>query len=320
MSVEELLADKEIEIVLNLTVPTAHEEIAIKALENGKHVYNEKPLGITREEGLRILAAAEKKGLRVGCAPDTFLGAGLQTCRKLLDDGWIGKPFGATAFMVGGGPERMHPNPDFFYKKGAGPLLDMGPYYITALVSLLGPVKKVTGMATTPFPEKTILTADRFGQKLKVETPTFINGTMEFVSGACANLMTSFDMHGSYRESKLPFIQIFGSEGTLSLPDPNQFDGPVAVRRFNGDFTAMPLTHGFTENSRGIGLADMAAAIASGKQTHRANGELAFHVLDIMAGILDSSERGTHRTLESTCGRPEPMPRVTLKNSTEEKR
>jgi len=315
-SVDELLARKEIEIILNLTVPAAHFDVSMKALEHGKHVYCEKPLATNRNEGQKILEKAREKGLCVGSAPDTFLGGGIQTCRKLLDDGWIGTPFGAIAFMIGGGPAMSHPNPDFYYKKGAGPMMDMGPYYVTALVSLLGPVTRVTAMASTPSPEKTITGPTRYGEKITVETPTYISGTMEFQDGVCGNLLTSFDLHYVYWDSKLPFIQIFGSEGTLSLPNPDTFGGPVLVRRFGGEFTSVPLTHGFIENSRGIGLADMAASILLGKK-HRANGDMAFHVLEVMTGFLDSAEKGSHIAMTSTCERPEPLPRVLPKNSTE---
>lgn len=313
--VDGLLARDDIEIVLNLTIPTAHAEVSMKVLEHGKHVYCEKPLATLRDEGRKIIEKAKEKQLYVGCAPDTFLGGGLQTCRKLLDDGWIGTPFGAIAFMIGAGPAMSHPNPDFYYKKGAGPMLDMGPYYVTALVSLLGPVKMVTGMAKTPFLEKTITGPTRYGEKIKVETPTYISGTMEFQNGVCGNLLTSFDLHYAYWDSKLPFIQIFGSEGTLSAPNPDSFGGPVLVRRFDGEFTSVPLTHGFLENSRGIGLADMAVSIVQGKK-HRANGEMAFHVLDIMTGFFNSAENGSHFAITSTCERPEPLARVLPKNST----
>jgi predicted dehydrogenase len=288
----------------------------MKALEHGKHLYSEKPLATVRDEGRTIVEAAKEKGLSVGCAPDTFLGGGLQTCRKLLDDGWIGTPFGAIAFMIGAGPAMSHPHPDFYYKKGAGPMMDMGPYYVTALVSLLGPVARVTGMATTPSPEKTITGPVRYGEKIKVETPTYISGTMEFHNGVCGNLLTSFDLHYAYWDSKLPFMQIFGSEGTLSLPNPDTFGGPVLVRRFGGEFTRVPLTHGFLENSRGIGLADMAASILRGTRP-RACGDMAFHVLDVMVGFLDSAESGSHCNMTSTCERPEALARVLPKNSTE---
>lgn len=313
---DELLQRDDIDVILNLTVPMAHAEVSLKALENGKHVYSEKTLAVTREDGKKIINLARKKGLKVGCAPDTFLGAGLQTSRKLLDDGWIGKPVGAIAFMVACGPETFHPNPGLFYRKGAGPLLDMGPYYATALVSHLGAAKRVTGIATMPYKEKVITAESRYGEIMPIETPTYVNGTIEFANGVCANLITTFDMHYRNWESGLPFLQIFGSEGTLSLTDPNFFGGSVKVRRFNGEFTEVPLTHGFTENSRSIGLADMAVSILTGSDKHRVNGDMAYHVLEILTGILTSSETNRHYQMESSCELPEPMPQVTLRNST----
>jgi predicted dehydrogenase len=313
-TVDELLEDPSIEIILNLTVPDAHAEISLLALDRGKSVYSEKPLAITREDGLQIIRKAKERGLLVGCAPDTFLGGGLQTCRKLIDDGWIGTPFAANALMLQGGPETFHPNPDFFYQAGGGPLMDMGPYYITALVSLLGPVKRVTGIAKITYPERTIRGPARYGEKIKVKTPTHVTGIMEFCNGVVANLITSFDLHYPYWESKLPLIQIFGSEGTLTLSDPNQFGGPVLIRRFGGDFTEMPLTHRFTTNSRGIGLADMAAALRSGRLL-RASAEMAFHVLDIMCGILDSSRSARFYDTISTCSRPAPLARGLRKDA-----
>jgi len=302
---DDLLADPDIDVVLNLTVPKAHADICIRALEAGKSVYVEKPLAITREDGRKVLDTAKAKGLLVGSAPDTFLGAGLQTCRKLIDDGWIGKPVAATAFMMGGGPEGWHPNPEFFYTFGGGPMFDMGPYYITALVSLLGPVKRITGSAQISYPERVATSNDRYGERIKVEVPTHIAGIMDFEAGAVATIITSFDVRGS---SKLPRIEIYGSEGTLSVPDPNTFGGPILIRRRGAsDWSEVPFTHGFSENSRGLGLADMAHALASGK-THRANGEMAYHVLDIMHAFHDASREGRHIMLESSCKRPEPLP------------
>ncbi|MCE5255311.1 MAG: Gfo/Idh/MocA family oxidoreductase [Spirochaetaceae bacterium] len=308
-SVDELLARSDISIILNLTVPRAHVEIGLRALEAGKHVYSEKPLAIDVAPAHELLQQAQKRGLRVGCAPDTFLGGGIQTARKLLDDGWIGEPIGATGFYLSRGPEAFHPNPAFLYQPGAGPLFDMGPYYLTALVSLLGPAKKVGGFARKTY-EKTMLTRpDKYGETFDVEVPTYINGTIEFSSGVIANLTTSFDMQFPYWESKLPYLQIFGTEGTMTIPDPNKFEGPVQIRRSNGEVVAVPLTHGFTENCRGIGLSDMAHCIEMGEK-HRANGEMAFHVLEIMSGILDASSRSEVVPMTSSCERPQPLPRV----------
>ncbi len=301
---DEMLYDPEIEIVVNLTVPKAHAEICLRALETGKNVYVEKPLAVKREDGLEILNIAKAKGLLVGSAPDTFLGGGLQTCRKLIDDGWIGIPIGATAFMMGHGPERWHADPEFFYKAGGGPMFDMGPYYLTALVSLLGPVKRVTGSTRISFPERKITSEPKYGTKIGVEVPTHIVGVLDFEAGAIATIITSFDVWGS----KLPRIEIYGSEGTLSVPDPNTFSGPILIKRQDADeWTEMPMTHGYRENFRGIGVADMAYALSSGRE-HRANGEMAFHVLDIMQGIHDASREGKHYNTISSCTRPKPLP------------
>ncbi len=302
--VDELLADSEIDIVVNLTIPKAHAQVCIAALEAGKNVYVEKPLAITREEGKRILDIARAKGLLVGCAPDTFLGAGLQTCRKLIDDGWIGEPIAATAFMVCHGHESWHPDPEFYYHVGGGPMFDMGPYYLTALVSLMGPIKRVTASARITFPERTITSQPKYGTKIKVETPTHIAGVMDFENGAVGTIVTSFDVWSA----NLPRIEIYGSEGSMSVPDPNGFGGPVLIRRQEAsEWSEIPLTHGYADNSRGIGVADMAYALLSGRP-HRANGEMAYHVLDVMQGFLDASESGSHYVVNSSCRRPAPLP------------
>ncbi len=304
-SVEELLQDESIQLVLNLTIPKAHAEVNRQILEAGKHAYVEKPLAVTKAEAREVLALAQNRGLLVGCAPDTFMGAGLQTCRKLLDDGWIGKPVAATAFMMNHGHEHWHPEPEFYYQAGGGPLFDMGPYYVTALVHLLGPVKKVSAMAQMSFPERTILSDKKFGQTVQVEVPTHINGIMEFEAGGIGNIITSFDVWGH----EMPFIEIYGSEGTLRCPDPNNFGGvPMVKRGRDEEWSAIPLSHGFPGNSRGIGLADMANAVMN-SGSFRAQGALALHVLDIMQSFLESAESGKHLELESRCEQPQPMPR-----------
>lgn len=226
-SVEELLSDPEIEIVINLTIPKAHAEVCLAALEAGKHVYVEKPLAITREDGKEILETAKEKGLLVGGAPDTFLGAGLQTCRKLIEDGWIGQPIGATAFMVNHGHESWHPDPEFYYKVGGGPMFDMGPYYLTALISLMGPIKRVTGSARITFPERLITSEPKYGTKISVDVPTHVAGIMDFESGAIGTILTSFDVWGS----QLPRIEVYGTTGSMIVPDPNTFGGPVLIKR-----------------------------------------------------------------------------------------
>ena len=301
---EELMEDPEVEIVLNLTIPRAHAEVAQAALDAGKSVYNEKPLAIRREDARRLLDTARERRLLVGCAPDTFLGGGLQTCRKLIDDGWIGEPVAATAFMMSRGPESWHPDPDFFYQPGAGPMFDMGPYYLTALIAMLGPVRRVTGSARVTFPERTIYSQPKYGQTIQVNTPTHVVGVLDFESGPVGTIITSFDVAAA----ELPRIEIYGTHGTLSLPDPNTFGGTPRIRRGGADaWSAVPLTYGYAENSRGIGLADMANAHRSGRP-HRANGEMAYHVLDIMHAVHDASREGRHIDLESTCTRPAPLP------------
>jgi predicted dehydrogenase len=302
-SVDELLKNPDIEIVVNLTIPKAHYEVCDAALSHGKHVYVEKPLCLTREEGKKLIRKAEEKNLLIGSAPDTFLGAGIQTCRKLIDDGWIGEPVAATAFMLCHGHESWHPDPEFYYMQGGGPMFDMGPYYLTALINLIGPVKKVTGLTNITFPQRTITSEKKYGKVIDVEVPTHVAGLMEFSNGAIGTIITSFDVWAS----QLPRIEIYGSEGTLIVPDPNKFGGPVHIKRKDHkEFHQIPLTHPYEENSRGLGVADMVRALES-NQPHRANGELAYHVLDIMHAFHDSANTGRHVNIESTCSKPEAM-------------
>ena len=303
-TVEELLDDPSISLVVDLTIPAAHGAVGQQVLEAGKAVYNEKPLAIERDGAQRMLDLASERGLRVGGAPDTFLGAGLQTCRQVIDQGTIGTPIAATAFMLGHGPERWHPNPDFFYQPGAGPMFDMGPYYLTALVTLLGPVRRVTGSARISFPERTIGSEPLKGTKITVRTPTHVAGVLDFAGGPIATIVTSFDVWSH----NTPRLEIYGSEGTLSLPDPNTFGGPVRVR-LSGEqeWTDVPLTHGNAANSRGIGVLDMAQAIREGRP-QRASGALAYHVLDLMHAVHDASRQGRHVEMTSTCERPAPLP------------
>jgi len=300
---EELLADPEIQIVVNLTIPVAHANIALAALEAGKSIYNEKPLAITREDGRKILELARKKKLLVGCAPDTVLGGGTQTCRKLIDDGWIGEPVSANAFMVCHGHESWHPDPEFYYQAGGGPMFDMGPYYLSSLITLMGPVRRVTGSAKKTFAYRTITSEPKKGTKVKVEVPTHIAGVMDFANGAVATLITSFDVWAS----ELPIIEIHGTEGSLRVPDPNCFGGdPMICRHEEQGWQKVPLTHGYAGNDRGLGVADMAYALIKGRK-HRANGEIAYHVLDIMHAFHDASEQGRHVEITSTCTQPAPM-------------
>ena len=304
-SVEDLVADPEIQIIVNLTVPKAHAEVSLAAISAGKHVYSEKPLAVTRRDGQQVLAAAREKGVLLGCAPDTFLGGAQQTCRKLIDDGWIGEPVAAVAFLPGHGhgPESWHPNPDFFYQVGGGPMLDVGPYYITALIHLLGPVKRVAGLARISFPERIATSQWHRGLRIAVEVPTHVTGALDFVSGPLATIITSFDIWAA----RLPNLEVYGSEGSLSATDPGAFHGSVLIRRAGADeWSEMPLTHS-TEVERGIGVADLAYAIASGRP-HRASGELAYHALDVMQAFEESSETGRHIEITSRCSRPAPLP------------
>jgi predicted dehydrogenase len=303
-SVEELLADPDIEIVVNLTIPKVHAEIAMATLEAGKHAYSEKPLAVTREQGQKLLQLAEQKGLRVGCAPDTFLGAGGQTCRKLIDDGWIGAPLGASAYMMGHGPEKWHADPDFFYQVGAGPLFDMGPYYLTALTNLLGPTDSVAASATVTFPERLIGSEPHYGEIIKVNTPTHVNGILNFASGAVGTLTMSFDVWASTHAP----LEIYGTEGSLQVPDPNGFGGVIRVRRHDYEgWQEVPFSHGYAEANRGLGVADMAYAIRSGRP-HRASGAMAYHVLDIMQTLYDASDQQQVVKVQSTVERPAAFP------------
>ena len=304
LSPEAMLADPDIDIILNITVPKAHAEIAVKALEAGKHVYNEKPLALTREEGRHMIDLARAKGLRVGCAPDTVLGAGIQTARKIIDDGWIGEVVSATAFMQCHGHESWHPSPEFYYEVGGGPMFDMGPYYLSALLTLIGPVSHVNAVTRTTFPQRLITSAPKKGKTVPVETPTHLAGLVEFENNAVGVLITSFDV---WRGS-LPCIEIHGTQGSLSVPDPNGFGGDVKLFRPGyDDWKPMPHSHIYGENARGLGLAEMAAAIMNQRE-HRASGELAYHVLDIMHTFLDAGNAQTRVAVDSRCSRPEPMP------------
>jgi predicted dehydrogenase len=304
-SVDELLRDPDVELVLNLTVPRAHAPVSLAALDAGKHVYAEKPLGVAREEGLALIERARAKGLLVGCAPDTFMGAGVQTARKLIDDGAIGRPVAFTAFMMGRGHESWHPSPAFYYQAGGGPMFDMGPYYLTALLQMLGPVRRLTGAATIAIPQRTITSEPLRGTTIIVETPDHVCGTVEFENGCAGVIVQSFaTMHPQY-DGNQP-ITIYGTDGTLKVGDPNTFDGPVSLARA-GDRAFAPVPPAFrTGYGRGVGAADMAHAIRSGRP-FRANGGQAMAVLDLMAGFLDSARTGRAHAPAVTYERPAPM-------------
>ena len=303
MTVEELLARDDIEVILNLTIPSAHADVNIAALQSGKHAYCEKPFALNTTEGKRVLQEAEERSLRVGCAPDTFLGGGHQTVRNALDEGAVGVPIAGTAFMMNHGHESWHPNPAFYYKEGGGPLFDMGPYYLTALVNALGPVRRVAALTARAFGTRTIGSEPRRGEKIDVEVDTHTAGTLEFVNGAIVTVVMSFDvwLHSNR------FIEIHGTDASLSSPDPNGFGGSVRMSQPDRTWAELPLTHGSRENMRRIGLADMCVGIRTGRP-HRCSGELAYHVLEIMEAFEHSSITGKHIDLKTIPERPKPLP------------
>ena len=305
MSFDEILADPNVDIVLNITTPQTHYSLCRAALLAGKHVYVEKPLSLKFSEGAELVALAKEKGLLIGCAPDTFLGAGIQTCRQIIDLGIIGQVTGCTAFMTCHGHESWHPDPEFYYKKGGGPMFDMGPYYLTALVNLLGPVEYVAGMTSMATPTRTITSQPKNGTVIDVEVPTHVNGLLRFENGAVGSILTSFDVWAS----SLPRIEVYGTRGAMIVPDPNCFDGQILVKQsFDAEFKSWPMMTRDSVNSRGIGLSDMADRILNGRGSHRASGDLALHVLEIMEAIHVSSDEGKQVKLTSTCQRPEKMP------------
>lgn len=302
--IEALLADPAVEIVLNLTVPRAHVEVGLKAVAAGKHVHSEKPLGVDVAEARRLIAAAEARRVRVGCAPDTFLGGPHQTARRLIDSGAIGRPVGGAAFFMCPGHERWHPDPAFYYLRGGGPMLDMGPYYITDLVNLLGPVARVSGMATRLGGERLITSEPRKGTRIPVEVATHVTGTLEFVAGAVVSVTMSFDVA---RHGHRP-LEIYGEKASLAVPDPNYFWGAIEIAGPAEDWRVAPTEHGYANfNYRSIGVADMAHAIRSNRP-HRASGALAFHVLEVMEAFQRASDSGAFVTIDSRPERPAMLP------------
>lgn len=321
-TVEEIIVDPQIDCILNLTIPAAHAEIALAAVEAGKHVYSEKPLVTTMQDGQRLLAAARKRGVLVGNAPDTFLGGRWQTVRRLIDEGVIGTPTGVGAWVGTHGTERHNPNPDFYYQTGGGPLLDLGPYYLTAMVFCLGPVARVGGMASRAFDRRMIETGPRNGEWMNVEVDTHSLSLLEFDSGVIGSMMISFDVW----DSETPRFEIYGEEGTICVADPdpvhgaNIFGGEVLYRtRATSRWTHQPRPagredwqvadchHGYNGNSRGLGLLEMAMAIREGRAP-RASGELAFHVFEVMDAIAASPAAGGFHDVASRCARPDLLP------------
>ena len=301
MPLDALLGQDAVEVVLNLTIPAAHGEVNLAAINAGKHAYCEKPFGLDVAEGRKVIAAAKRARLRVGCAPDTFLGGGHQTVRRLIDDGAVGKPVAGTAFMMSAGPESWHPNPGFYYQPGGGPLFDMGPYYLTALVHLLGPVRRVAAITVRGRDNRVAGSKTRAGEIIPVNIDTHTAGTLEFHNGCVVTVVMSFEV----RLHSNRFIEIHGIDASLSAPDPNGFGGKVQVSS-GREWQERPLTHGYTDNMRSIGLADMCVAIRTAR-AHRCNGELAQHVLEIMAAFGESSIQERHITLTSRPERPAPL-------------
>jgi predicted dehydrogenase len=301
---EAIFTDPAIDIILNLTIPRAHVEVGLRAIAAGKHVYLEKPLGIEFAQGQKLIAAARTKGLRVGSAPDTFLGGAHQTARKLIDQGVIGKPVGGTAYFMCPGHERWHPNPAFYYEAGGGPMLDMGPYYITDLVNLFGPVAKVVGFGSMVRSTRTITAKERAGEVIPVHVPTHVSGTLVFKNGAVVQVTMSFDVAA---HKHVP-LEIYGTEGTLIVPDPNHFGGQIQLLKKGGEWadveTDMP--YAGDGNYRSIGLADMAHGIVSNRP-HRASGDLALHVLEVMEAFETSSQSGKVIDITTPVERPAPL-------------
>jgi predicted dehydrogenase len=304
MSVREAVADADdVDAVVNLTIPTAHVQVSCDAIAGGRHVYTEKPLAANTVDGAKVIEAANAAGVRVGCAPDTVLGTGIQTAREVIDAGRIGAPVAATAFFTARGPDNWHPNPDFFYQPGGGPLLDVGPYYVASLIQLLGPVARVVSMARPSFIERPITSGPNEGHVIKVDVDTHVSATLEHESGVLSTLIASFDI----QKARLPRVEIYGADGTVDVPDPNTFGGDVDVFLPGKDWETVSPSAGIRDAQRGIGVADMARALRHG-EPHRASGEVGYHGLDVMETILAAAVAQKSLPVKSTCDRPALMP------------
>jgi predicted dehydrogenase len=312
---EQLIADPEVELVVNLTPPLAHADASLASIAAGKHVWSEKPLAATLERAREVVAAAERAGVRIGCAPDTFLGGSIQTAGKLVDDGWIGAPVSGVAFVTEHGYEHFHPEVHSFYRAGGGPALDLGPYYVTALVAMLGPVARVASLARATFPERVVQVGPRRGERIAVEVSTHVTGALEFESGALVSVLMSWDVWAT----NLPYLEVYGTAGSLSVANPDEFGGLPRLRRAGPEELQQPPPPPGTvpwsdvplvqpgDVRRGVGIADMAEAIRDGRP-HRASGELAYHVLEVLTALERSAQEGRHVSVESRCTRPEPLP------------
>jgi predicted dehydrogenase len=309
-TVDDLLAADDIDLVINLTIPAAHVEVSSAVLRAGKHVYSEKPFVLSLDEAQALGKIARKNNLRIGSAPDTFMGGSHQLARNLIDEGAIGNVTSGVAVVMSSGMEDWHPNPDFFFQKGGGPILDLGPYYICNLVQLLGPVAQVTSITGMASETRTIANGPRNGETVPVETPTTIHAVMKFESGAIITLLSSWDVHSSNH----PIMELYGTEGTMDLPDPNFFGDNVHVAPRGGTAEIRSWDHPFSvpnfeevkANYRGAGLSDMALAIAEDRP-HRCNDTFAAHVVEVMSAILEAGETGKLMTMTTTCDRPEAL-------------
>jgi predicted dehydrogenase len=301
-SVEAALGHPDVEIIINLTTPAAHVAVATAAIAAGKHVWSEKPFSLDRESGLGLLEAADAAGLRLGSAPDTFLGNGLQSAQRAIERGDIGTPLSGLTMMQYAGPDAWHPNPAFLFQYGAGPLFDMGPYYLTALVQALGPVAAVAAVGSRPRRTRTIGSGARAGESFPVEVPTHVSAIIEFEQGGSSQSLFSFDSP----LTRMGFFEITGSEGTLAVPDPNEFNGDLRIlSRGSEEWKTVPTTA--SAAGRGIGVLEMARAIRAGVP-HRAQGDLAYHVLDTMVSIAESIETGEFVKVDSSAAPARPLP------------
>ncbi|MCI7020592.1 MAG: Gfo/Idh/MocA family oxidoreductase [Eubacteriales bacterium] len=302
-TMEQMLQDPLIDIVLDLCPPAAHYSVNRQALEAGKHVYSEKPLAATFDQGQHLVELARQKGVRLGCSPDVPLGSMIQTARKLVEDGAIGRVVGATANLIKQGVETWHPNPNFLYQPGGGPLMDMGPYYLTALLHIVGPFASVSAMDAISFPTRRITSEPHYGEIIQVNVPTYVNALLQFTSGALATFTATFDVWNS----KLPYLEIYGETGSILVSDPNRFGGPVMLAKPGSTYEQVPVRFPYGDNSRGLGLHDMAEAI-SGGTIPRADGQYALHILETMTAISTSAREGVRIQLNTACGKPMSMP------------